>query len=232
LSGSRLITLVQNSSSKKWMAAHLVPIHVLLGNGGKYHAVQLSDLPEPERRALLERQISDADLPQGTYDDDLHDRFMQMKPCSRKAGERRAQQMIFVTIRRNHGRTWRQTHAELLANTQAGNEKCPSIVTLKRWTGLITDVDPINWAPTLAPGHKGRVAKANISDAAWGHFMTTIRDAYREFPLKSAWRDTWDVGKLKGWDVPSYATFYRRWYDLSEAQRLTARFSKKTLTSG
>lgn len=49
------------------------------------------------------------------------------------------------------------------------------------------------------------------------------RDAAPEWPLKSAWRDTRDAGRVLGRDVPSFPTVYLRWQELGEAQRLQAR---------
>lgn len=74
--------------------------------------------------------------------------------------------------------------------------------------------------------YKGKTEKAGIGPDAWRFFLTTIRDAAPEFPLIQAWRDTRDVGKKRGWAVPSYPTFYRRWQDLSAAQRLAARHGR------
>ncbi len=68
-----------------------------------------------------------------------------------------------------------------------------------------------------------RAKRAEIPDDAWAFFMTTIRNAYKDFPLKQAWRDTRDVGRGMGWAVPSFPTFYRRWQELPEAHRLHAR---------
>lgn len=103
---------------------------------------------------------------------------------------------------------------------------CPSKATLKRHLGTVKGVDPINYAPVLLPGYKGKVATAGISDKAWQFFLTTIRDAGPDFPLIQAWRDTRDVGRRLGWAWPSYPTAYRRWAGLSEAQRLEARHGR------
>lgn len=94
--------------------------------------------------------------------------------------------------------------------------------SLKRILATVKDVDPINYGPALLPGHKGKTVRAEISPDAWRFFLTTIRDAAPEFPLIQAWRDTRDAGSRRGWAVPSFPTFYRRWHELSEAQRLEA----------
>ncbi|WP_179907677.1 DNA-binding domain-containing protein [Rhabdonatronobacter sediminivivens] len=90
-------------------------------------------------------------------------------------------------------------------------------------------VDPINFAPALLDDYgKCGSARAGISDDAWAFFMATIRNAYKDFPLKQAWRDTRNVERGMGWAVPSFPAFYRRWQQLPEAHRLHARLAERT----
>lgn len=65
-------------------------IHQLKGAGGTFHAVALSDLPEPERLACLRRQIENLHLDPGTYDDAAHADFVQAAPSRRERAERKA----------------------------------------------------------------------------------------------------------------------------------------------
>ncbi len=195
-----------------------VPLH----EAGQRYIVQPIDLPAPERLAYLERSIESLGLPLGTYDDAAHESFMQAPSSMRERAERNAAMMrLLVSLGQRVG--WPERLC--LVERKFGPD-CPSKATLKRHLKAIRGVDPINYAPALLPGYKGKVATAEISDMAWQFFLTTIRDAAPEFPLIQAWRDARDVGRKMGWAWPSYPTAYRRWTGLSEAQRLEARHGR------
>ncbi len=181
--------------------------------------VALSDLPPPVRLAFTERQIAAAGLTQGTYDDDAHARLMAA-PASMKAAAERAAAIARYMVPRRGAVQW----ADLVAQVRAafGAKGC-SEATLRRILDGVAGVDPINFAPALLTDHKGKTARAEMSDEAWSFFMTTIRDAAPEFPLISAWRDVRDVAPAMGWQWPSYPTVFRRWQSLPVAQQLHAR---------
>ncbi|OIQ78035.1 Mu DNA binding, I gamma subdomain [mine drainage metagenome] len=85
-------------------------------------------------------------------------------------------------------------------------------------------VDPLNFVLALVAGYRlDGAPSAQVSEAAWSFFMTTIRDAGEQFPLKQAYRDVRDVAKAKGWNWPSWPTVFRRWKGLPLAQQLHAR---------
>lgn len=194
-------------------------IHQLKGAGGTFHAVALSDLPEPERLACLRRQIENLHLDPGTYDDAAHADFVQAAPSRRERAERKAAiARLLVSLGPDVG--WADRLR--LVRGQFG-DKGTSKPRLQALLTAVKGVDPINYAPALLDHYKGKTEKAGISPDAWRFFLTTIRDAAPEFPLIQAWRDTRDVGKKRGWAVPSYPTFYRRWQDLSAAPRSAAR---------
>ncbi len=94
-----------------------------------------------------------------------------------------------------------------------------SNASLKRFSSAVQGIDPINYAPALLDGYKATAKRAEFSEDAWRFFMTMIRDAAPDWPLSEAWRRVDDAGKMLGWAVPSYQTFYRRWNELSEAKR-------------
>lgn len=189
---------------------------------GNIFCFQLSDLPAPERLAYLERSIATLGLPLGTYDDAAHGVFMKAPALMRERAERNAAMVRFLV---SLGQRVGWSERLCLLHRKFGAD-CPSKATLKRYLKAVKDVDPINYAPALVPGYKGKVATADISDKAWQFFLTTIRDAGPEFPWIQAWRDTRDVGRRMGWAWPSYPTTYRRWTGLSEAQKLEARHGR------
>jgi putative transposase len=105
--------------------------------------------------------------------------------------------------------------------------ECPSKATLKRYLKAVQGIDPINFAPALLPAQGGGAPRTKPTDEAWSLFMTIIRDAAPDFPLKQAWRDVRDLADTNGWNWPSYPTCYRRWKELPELQRHVARFGAK-----
>ena len=100
--------------------------------------------------------------------------------------------------------------------------------SLTRLLKAVEGVDPINFAPALLADYcRDGAPVAEISDAAWSYFMTTIRDAGEQFPIIQAWRDVRDVAKRQGWTWPNYVTVWRRWNALPDAQRLEARHGRE-----
>ncbi|WP_245629290.1 transposase domain-containing protein [Celeribacter indicus] len=74
--------------------------------------------------------------------------------------------------------------------------------------------------------YKATAKQTEMSEDAWRFFMTLIRDAAPDWPLREAWRRVRDAGPAMSWTVPSYSTFYRRWNGLAEAERLHARLGR------
>ena len=195
---------------------------VPLVQGRGHFLAQRSDLPGPVRLALLRHDLETLHLCPGTYDDDAHDVFMQASPSRRARAERKAAiAQLLVSLGSSVG--WPERIR--LVQEKFGDEGT-SKPSLKRLLSAVEGVDPINYAPALLDGYKATARHAEMSEDAWRFFMTTIRDAAPDFPLKSAWRDTRDAGRSLGWSVPSYPTFYRRWEALSEAERLHARYGR------
>ena len=102
--------------------------------------------------------------------------------------------------------------------------KGTSRASLKRLQRQVQGIDPINYAPALLDDYKATVKRAEFSEEAWRFFLSMIRDAAPDWPLKEAYRRVRDTGSGRGWAVPSYQTFRRRWTALSEVERMQARF--------
>ena len=178
-------------SSKPACLAWLKRLGVQAKLSGNTHLFALSDLPAPERLAYIERSIAAQGLPLGRYDDAAHEAFMQAPASMRERAERNAAMVqLLVSLGQRVG--W-PDRLSLLQRKFGVN--CPSKGTLKRYLRAIKGIDPINYAPALLAGYKGKVATAEISDKAWQFFVTTIRDAAPEFPLIQAWRATWGARK-------------------------------------
>lgn len=196
-----------------------MPIQKQHSNGGIRHCVEQHLLPAPERRACNERRIESADLPMGLYDEDAHaDLFTA--PITMQKEARRKAEIAELLLRLQSTANWAE-RASIVR--EAFGEKVTSQPSLKSILSTIKRVDPINFAPALLANYKGRTCKAELSTDAWRFFMTTIRNAAPDWPLVEAWRRARDAGKELNWAVPSYVTFYRRWIDLTEAQRFEAR---------
>lgn len=219
MSVSSIVGLPYIPSTKRgihdWLKRNCIP----LAEEGNRFTFNLSDLPEDVRRAFIERQCEAKGLPAGTYDDDEHARLMAAPAGMRAAAERAAAIARYMVPRRGVV-AWTYLVAQVRA--EFGAKGC-SEATLRRILDDVTGVDPINFAPALLANHKGKTARADLTYWAWSFFMTTIRDAGEEFPLKQAWRDVRDVAPATGWQWPSYPTVFRHWQSLPPAQRLHAR---------
>jgi len=211
-------------SASRWLNRIGVPIHVTEADKRRTELVELSDLPERERIAYLQRELKAFDLQPGEYEADVHRVYMSAPPKARSEAERRAAS-VRIFKRLGSDVNWADKIAIIAA--EAGG-KAPSKATINRYLKAVEGIAPINFAPALLPSHGGGKQRSEASESAWSAFMTIIRDAGPEFPLKQAWRDVRDIATQSGWDWPSYPTVYRRWTELPELQRHTARFGTKS----
>lgn len=208
------------TSATEWLQRNGVSTTLMKGKGGAVECVNLSDLPEPVRVAYATRQIEGAGLPIGTYDETAHAAFATMPPAMRAEAERKAEIARFL-MTAGQGLTGRQRLAMVRAKF---GEEGTSKASLTRIQKRVKGVDPINYAPALLDGYPLHGApRTEVSKAAFAYFMTTIRDAGPQFPLKQAWRDVRDLAPQMGWRWPSYETIFRRWKELPAAQKLHAR---------
>lgn len=207
-----------------WLRRYRVDLHAV----GCSFFVKLTDLPVDVQRAYELREIEAAGLDAGVYDDAAHDRFDEATPTMQAAALRKAEIARFMM---KGGAALGLPHSLPHSLTAAVQQKFGSDgtneMTLRRILRKINGVDPINYAPALLPPYSrvGR-AKAEISDDAWALFMTIVRDAAPQFPLKQAWRDVRDSAVHRGWHWARYRTVMRRWEALPESQRLAARLGR------
>lgn len=215
---------LHRSSASRWLAAHAIDTQTIKGNGGEAEVVRFSDLPAEVRRAYELREIEASGLPAGDYDDAAHERFAAATPAAQAIGLRKAEIARFL-VKGGAGRSLPVSLTEI-TQKQFGPEGTDRM-TLRRILRAVDGVDPVNFAPALLPGfsRSGR-PKDQVSPEAWAFFMTVIRDAAPEFPLKQAWRDARDVARTMGWNWPPYRTVMRRWDALPEAQKLAARHGR------
>lgn len=202
--------------ARDWLKRSEIP-YVKIGDTFYFN---LSDLPDAVRLAWVAREAERLALDPGEYDDTAHAALEQAGPARRARAEHKAAIARAVIALRAQGVREREWMS--LVQAQFGSD-CTSEASLKRIQRAVKGVDPINFAPALLDDYGKCGRRAEISDDAWAFFMTTIRNAWKDFPLKQAWRDTRDVGRGMGWAVPSFPTFYRRWQELPEAHRLHAR---------
>lgn len=206
-----------------WLQKHNVPLIIAASEGGACRYVEVKDLPAPERHAYLMRCAEDSGLPVGAYDDDAHATFWKAPPTMRAEAERKAAIVCYlVSIRDQAG--WADRLA--LVREKFG-EKGVSKASLKRLLSTIKGVDPINYAPALLANYAGGAPSVDVTPDAWRMFMTTISKAAPDFPIKQAWRDVRDIGRVKGWVWASYPTILRFWNALPDAQRMEARMGRE-----
>lgn len=218
-----------------WLARSGVPTTRIPSSGGMCDAVHLSDLPEPIRLAYQVRQAERAGLAAGVQDEAAHLGLMAKPLGTQKRAHDRAAILVFVTKHRQAGVSWRDTLARLAS---AGFDETPSKQTLERWFKRVENVDPINWAPALAPGYstKGAPLAACHSDA-WADFEARIAASGRNGTganFKRLWTQTRAEADARGWAFPPYRTVIRHWAKLSvERQRtleLGAEAAARSLT--
>lgn len=217
------------TSAAAWFVRHGVTLHSQPCVGGRRDVFYLSDLPEPERLAFLCARAEAMNLPMGQYDDDAHLAF-QAKPVTvQNKGYAAAETMMFIAKHEKAGLKPAQI-AALVKEEAAKADKTilsPSPATLLRWRKMIANVDPINWAPALAPNYKGRTVTAKISPEAWTEFEDLVGLSGKNgtgVPLKELWRRIADQKAAKGWHWPPYRTVLRRWNRLDPVRRRTLQF--------
>lgn len=157
---------VDRTSAGQWLQRRGIKVQKAGATCRSPDQVALSDLPPPVRLAFTERQIATAGLAQGTYDDDAHARFFEAPAGMRAAAERAAAIARYMVPRRGVVQ-WADLVAQVRA--QFGAKGC-SDATLRRILDDVALVDPINFAPALLADHKGKTARAEISDEAWSFF--------------------------------------------------------------
>lgn len=185
--------------------------------------VNLSDLPEPERRAFVEAQIHASGLSAGTYDEAAHAGFLEAPASMRAEAERKAA-IVRALLSMPNDLRWEDKATVLRKKFGPKGISKPSLRRLQR---AVTSVDPINFAPVLLAGYKGGARRADVSNDAWAFFVSTLRLAGPDFPLTQAWRDVRDVSRKRRWSWPSYPTIYRRWNQLPEAEKLVVRHGRE-----
>lgn len=211
------------SSAKKRLSAIGVPVTVAPDDGRKPEFVSLSDLPPEIRLAYVQRECAQADLPAGTYDDLAHEVFADAPPKMRAEAERKAA-VARLLLTAGKLLSWPEKVALVAAQLGA---KGASEASLRRLLSDVEGVEPINFAPALLADYSGGRKREEMSPEAWSYFLTALRDGGEGFPLGSAWRDVRDLAPAQGWKWPSRPTVFRRWEELSEADKLTIRLGRK-----
>jgi len=175
-----------------WLKRHNVPE---VQSEGQALLFRLSDLPEAVRLAYAARRSQELGLEVGAYDDAAHKALMQAPASLRDGAERRAELARFLVALPEDMSLADKVRAAQAAFGAEGTSKA----SVKRLLKTVAGVDPINFAPSLLPRYRGGRDGAPMSPEAWAFFMTTIRDAGPQFPLRQAWRDVRDVARKRGW---------------------------------
>lgn len=205
-----------NRGVRDWLKRLEAP----LAEAGNRFIFTLSDLPPEVRRSVIERDISAAGLPLGTYDEEAHRAFFDATPKMRDAAERKAAIARDLMTIGTH-LTWSERISILRGRHGDEGTSKPSSMRISK---AVEGVDPINFAPALLADYsRDGAPKAGLSDTAWTLFLTIIRDAGEGFKIKSAWRDVRDLSVQFSWQWPDFVTVWRGWNALPDAQKLHAR---------
>ncbi|KGJ20717.1 transposase domain-containing protein [Paracoccus sanguinis] len=203
-----------------------MPISHDMTDGRRPQYVLLSDLPQEVRRAYELQQIEASGLEPGTHDEETHARFLEATPAMQAIALRKAEIARFLI--KGNGSAGARLTSDLVALARARfGEEGTDKMTLRRILRAVEGIDPVNFAPALLPSFsRTGAARAAMSEEAWSLFLTIIRDAGPQFPLRQAWRDVRDLKGKRGWAWPGYQAVWRRWNALPEAQRIVARQGK------
>lgn len=101
-------------------------------------------------------------------------------------------------------------------------------MTLKRWLKEVGNVDPINWAPALAPDYSTKGAPlANCHKDAWADYEARIAASGRNGTganFKAQWAKTKAEADARGWAFPPYRTVMRHWARLAVERQRTLEY--------
>ncbi len=176
---------------RKWLKANSVPVRLY----GKRFKFSISDLPTQVKHEYWFRNLSTISVASGDYDDLMHAEFALATPSRRDRAERKAAIALTLITLREQG--VKEADRLAIVRKRFGSEGT-STPSLKRLLKAVKGVAPINFAPALLDKYTLPKKRAEMSEDAWRFFMTLIRDAAPEWPLKSAWRDTRDAGCVMG----------------------------------
>lgn len=128
--------------------------------------------------------------------------------------------MAVVVRHRMAGRTWQEVFASIPVET---GFEAPCEGTLINWSKMIDGVDPVNWAPALAPDWRqdGR-PKAPCDPEAWDYFEKAIAASGRNGTgpsLRKAHGKAKAEAARQGWTFPNYRTALRHWERLPAERR-------------
>ena len=137
------------TAASRWLENDGIPISVIESDGRKPAFIDVFDLPVPERRAYYERQIENANLPAGIYDEAAHDAYLTAPTTMQETAERKAG-IARLLLAIPSGAIWRERLE--IVRKQFG-DKGTSKLSLMRVLRAIEGVDPINFAPALLAGH-------------------------------------------------------------------------------
>lgn len=152
----------------KWLKRLEIP----LVDCGKRFTFRLPDLPSEIRFAFLAHRAETMGLPMGVQDDAAHLALAAKPVTVQNTAYARAETMMFIAKHEAAGLKWGQI-ARLLKVEAAKSDTAilaPSYQTKILWGKRIAGVDPVNWAPALAPKYQGRTVTAEISPEAWEQF--------------------------------------------------------------
>jgi Bacteriophage Mu transposase len=195
--------------------------HVPLTQDGNRFLFQLPDLPKDVQLAYRLRLAEEAGLVFGEQDDAAHVALAAKPLGVQEKAHTRAKVLGIVHKGRVAGLKWPALEGLVKASTGV---EAPDQQTVKRWLKDVEGVDPANWAPALAPGYKGRTAKAAISEAAWDEFLALIAAWGRNGTgtnLHKAWAKVDAKKPANAWEWPPYRTVLRRFKSLPVEQQRT-----------
>lgn len=209
------------ASAVAWLKREGCTIAQLRGNGGLFDATDPACLPDPERRAWVEREVSRRGLEPGSYDEAAHQRLSDASPKMRAKAERMAQIARFIVARLGAGLTRGEVYDAVRERFGGDNTSTASLDRIRK---RIEGVEPVNFAPALLDDYhvEGRPPGPTWDDA-WFYGLRLIAEAAPEWPLDACYDRLEATRADMGWHLPSRAAFHRRWATLTEVEKYTLR---------
>lgn len=198
-----------------------VPVVSTPTNGGMASAVRWDDLPSDTQIAYLQRAhgISPEDGP----DEALWHEYSHKSPAAQNNAKDDHAAVLLFEEQIEAGMRIEEATAHVC------REKGISRPTFYRMRAKIRDVPRANWLPVLAADYKGGGRTAEMSEAAWTHFTSFLKESSKRLPLATAYRKTAAAAEVMGWAWPSYGTVRNRWEELPAGEKALIKSGEKAL---
>lgn len=184
-------------------------------------AVEWKDLPEDTQVAYIQRANGVAATE--SADADLWHEFALKSKSVQEDAKSALTALISFEEKVSDGRSSKSAIEEVCEETGFS----PAYIYKVR--AKVRGVSRADWLPVLAANYKGGGRKADMSEAAWTHFTSFLKESSKRLPLATAYRKTAAAAEVMGWAWPSYGTVRNRWEELPAGEKALIKSGEKAL---